>query len=800
MLNITSREEFIDLRKQVIAKDFKRMNDRQREAVFTADGPVLILAGAGSGKTTVVVNRIANLIKYGKAWDSTFVPDEVTENDVLNMRAYLADEEKLSPETAKHISVSACLPWKIMAITFTNKAAGELKERLCNMLGEDDGNEIWASTFHSSCARILRRDADRLGYTSHFTIYDSDDCKRMMKACMKQLDISDKAFPVKSVINEISHAKDSLIDVDEFKSDAGDDYRLKKIGLCYELYQRKLREADAMDFDDLIVNTVKLFEENPDILEYYQNRFRYLMVDEYQDTNHAQYRFVKLLAEKSQNICVVGDDDQSIYKFRGATIENIMSFEKTFAGAKVIRLEQNYRSTQNILDAANAIIENNTERKGKNLWTQNGEGDKIVLITAKDEQDEADKVAEEILKGVAEGRKYSDYAILYRMNSQSLSFERMFAKQGIPHRILGGLRFYERAEIKDLLAYLSVINNHDDEIRLRRIINTPKRSIGNASVDNVEEISRQIGESMYEVMRHAEDFPKLSRAAKGLKAFTGMIDELSDMLESEEYKISDVYSAILEKTNYLSYLKTSDPERADDKAENVKELASNIARYEEDGGNLTDFLEEIALITDIDNYDNEADTVVLMTVHSAKGLEFPVVFLPGWEDGVFPGRNSIYNPEELEEERRLAYVAVTRAKQRLFILNAEQRMVFGQTNRNKLSCFAKEIPTELIERRTSREKMTFNNMFSNAAFSTPTEKTNTKAKPFGGGFSAPPKVKPTPAGTYNAGDTVMHKTFGKGLILSVNKMGNDFLLEISFEKVGTKKLMANFARLEKVNG
>ena len=791
------------------------MNPMQREAVFTADGPVLILAGAGSGKTTVVVNRIANLIKYGKAYHSTFVQDDVTDEDVLNMKAYLNDEESLSNDTVKHISVSACLPWKIMAITFTNKAAGELKERLCGMLGEENGNEIWASTFHSSCARMLRRDADRLGYTNHFTIYDSDDTKRLMKECMKALDISDKAFPIKSVISEISHAKDSLISPKEFKEEAGDDYRLKRIAQAYELYQKKLRDADAMDFDDLIVNTVKLFETNPDVLEYYQNRFRYLMVDEYQDTNHAQYRFVKLLAEKNQNICVVGDDDQSIYKFRGATIENIMSFETTFEGAKVIRLEQNYRSTQNILDAANAIIDNNTERKGKNLWTENGEGDKITIFTANDEQDEADKTAEEILKGVAEGRKYSDYAILYRMNSQSLSFERMFAKQGIPHRILGGLRFYERAEIKDMLAYLALINNHDDVIRLRRIINTPKRSIGAASVDNVEEISLQIGETMYEVMHHPEDFPKLSRSAKNLKAFVSLIDELTDMLENEENKLSDVFNAILDKTNYLAYLKTSDPDRADDKIENVKELASNIARYEEDGGSLTDFLEEIALITDIDNYDEEADSVVLMTVHSAKGLEFPVVFLPGWEDGVFPGTSAIYNESELEEERRLAYVAVTRAKEKLFISNATQRMIFGQTKRNKLSRFAQEIPTELVDRRQP-QRMSFNSMFG-GGFSTPAQGTSTtstnsfgtsfssgasipqtkSAKPLGGGFSAPPKAVPTAPGTYNAGDTVHHKAFGQGVVLSVTKMGNDFLLEIAFEKVGTKKLMANFARLTK---
>ena len=807
MLTNTSNQEFLDLRRRVLEKEFNRMNPMQRSAVFTSDGPVLILAGAGSGKTTVVVNRIAYLIRYGKAYDSAFVPAEVTEEDVSAMKAYLNGAEL--PETTKeNISVSACQPWKILAITFTNKAAGELKERLCNMLGED-GNDIWASTFHSTCARILRRDGERLGYSNHFAIYDTDDMRRLMKDVLKQLDISEKNFPIKSVLSEISRAKDTLTSVEDFMSGAGNDFRLKQVARAYELYQKRLKDSDAMDFDDLIVNTVRLFQECPDVLEYYQNRFRYLMVDEYQDTNHAQYMFVRLLAEKSRNICVVGDDDQSIYKFRGATIENILSFEKTFSNAKVIRLEQNYRSTQNILDAANAVIENNTERKGKNLWTDNGAGDKVIIHTAENELDEADKVADYILKMVAEGRKYSDFAVLYRMNSQSLSFERTFAKQGIPHRILGGLRFYERAEIKDMLAYLNVINNPDDEIRLRRIINRPARGIGDRTIETAIEIGQQIGENLFTVISHSEDFPALSRASKKLSAFSAMMKKFIGMTEDETITINDLYNTIIEDTEYRAFLRADDPEKADDKIENIEELSSNIQRYEEEGGSLTEFLEEISLITDIDNYDSDADTVVLMTVHSAKGLEFPVVFLPGWEENVFPGASVMYNPAEVEEERRLAYVAITRAKEKLFITNAESRMIFGMTNRNRISRFCEEIPSDLTDRVWSRRRMpqsqnkfsSFGSSYSAGGSyqSTPAQANKFNRAPAAvGGFTATPKAAPNPAGSFKVGDTVVHKVFGQGLVLVARQMGGDTYLEVAFDKVGTKKIFANYAKMTKV--
>lgn len=600
----------------------KKMNPRQLEAVLHTEGPLLILAGAGSGKTTVLINRIA----------------------------YIIDQ-------------SLAKPWQILAITFTNKAAGELKERLTAMLG-DTGGDVWAATFHSTCARILRRDGDRIGYSSHFTVYDTDDSKRLVKDCQKALNIDDKMISHKSILSEISHAKDSMLSPADYQAAAGSDFRLAKIGAVYELYQKRLREADAMDFDDLLGNTVELFRQCPDVLEYYQNRFRYIMVDEYQDTNQVQYEFVRLLAGKSKNLCVVGDDDQSIYKFRGATIENIMSFEKSYPNAKVIRLEQNYRSTKNILNAANAVISNNEERKGKTLWTENPEGDKIQIHTSSNEQDEAGFVATTILEQVAKGRKYSDFAVLYRMNSQSNILEKVFVKSGIPYRIIGGHRFYERREIRDMIAYLSVINNPSDEIRLRRIVNQPKRSIGDKTIATASEIAGALGESLLEVLGRADEFDSLRRASVKLKAFYDMMQELIDANDDESVSLHELYELILEKTGYIEALR-GEKEEAETRIENINELASNLLKFQEENGEeatLSAFLEEVSLMTDIDNYDETADTVVMMTMHSAKGLEFPVVFLPGFEEGIFPGLQAIYDPNEIQEERRLCYVAITRRR------------------------------------------------------------------------------------------------------------------------------------------
>ena len=794
------KSEILALRRAVLEKDFARMNDRQKQAVFTVNGPLLILAGAGSGKTTVLINRIANILRYGDAYNSTYLHDDLDENDIAACKAYIENGTPLTTETQEHLSVSACAPWRIMAITFTNKAAGELKDRLCAMLGET-ANDIWASTFHSTCARILRRDGERIGYSSHFTVYDTDDQRRLMKSILKELDISEKSITPKSILNEISRAKDSLISPAEYALTVGDDFRLKIISRAYTTYQKRLEDADAMDFDDLINKVVELFKKCPDVLEYYQNRFRYLMVDEYQDTNHAQYTFVRMLAEKSGNLCVVGDDDQSIYKFRGATIENILSFENTFQNATVIRLEQNYRSTQNILDAANAVIEHNTERKGKTLWTQNGTGAMIHLHTAENETDEAERITKIILDGVAAGRKFSDYAVLYRMNSQSLTFERNFAKSGVPHRIIGGTRFYERREIREMIAYLSVINNPSDEMRLRRIINTPKRSIGDRSVEVAAQIGQQTGETLFEVVSHAKGYPALSRAANKMTLFAAQMQGLIELNNDEKVTLGELYDELVERIDYLNFLKTDDPESAEDRAANVQELASNLRRFEEENpeGTLSDFLEEVSLITDIDNYDNNADSVVLMTVHSAKGLEFPVVFLPGMEENIFPGMASVYVPSEVEEERRLAYVAITRAKEELYIFHAESRMIFGMTNRNRVSRFVEEIPETLVEHTRSRDYSARPVSMPNFGGAKPFgEAPKTKSVAEAGGFTPKPRVKPAPAGTYRVGDTVLHKAFGTGLIVSATPMANDTLLEVAFDKVGTKKLFANFARLTKV--
>lgn len=770
------------------------MNERQREAVFHTEGPLLILAGAGSGKTTVLVNRIANLIRYGSAYHS----DEdrfLTEQDALAMQAYLDGAASLPEETRSHMAVHACRPWQVLAITFTNKAAGELKNRLSSMLGEQ-GGEIWASTFHSACARFLRQFGDRLGYTSHFTIYDTDDSKRLMKDCQRILKIEDKVLSHKAILGEISRAKDNLVTPDEFITAAGRDNRLALIGQAYKLYQQGLAKADAMDFDDLIANTVRLLQNCPDVLEYFQNKFRYIMVDEYQDTNHAQYLLVKLLAERSGNLCVVGDDDQSIYKFRGATIENILSFEKTFPNARTIRLEQNYRSTQTILDAANAVIANNVERKGKTLWTENPQGKPISVYTAINEMGEAEYITKQILEEAAT-RKFSDFAVLYRMNSQSSTLERCFVKSGVPYRMLGGLRFYERKEIRDMIAYLCVINNPGDEIRLRRIINQPKRQIGEKTIAQAAEIAAGLGESLFEVISHADEFDALKRSSAKLLQFADLINEL--IQASSTLNLGDLYELLLEKTNYSQYLRETEEETAQDRIDNINELLSNLRQYEQDNGEeatLSGFLEEISLMTDVDNLDESVDAVVMMTMHSAKGLEFPCVFLPGFEEGIFPGMQAIYNPPEIEEERRLAYVAITRAKEELTIVNAETRMIFGSTNRNKPSRFCMEIPEELVDRHRAREwKKPEPGTVLPVSYRETRAVSMQAARNFGPAAAARPE-KPSVA--LRPGDAVMHKTFGQGMILSASPMGNDVLLEIAFERVGTKKLMANFARLQKL--
>ena len=742
------------------------LNEMQQLAVDTTEGPLLILAGAGSGKTTVLVNRVEHII-------------------------------------SSHLAT----PWQVLAITFTNKAAGELRERLVSAIGEE-ANDIWAYTFHSCCSRILRRFGEKIGYTNHFTIYDTDDSRRVMKQCQKQLGIEDKLINHKSILAEISRAKDSLISPEEYKQTAQNDFRKSKIAECYELYQAQLKKSDAMDFDDIIFNTVKLLEENEDVRNLYQTQFKYVMVDEYQDTNHAQYVLTSLLADKYKNICVVGDDDQSIYRFRGATIENILSFENHYKGAKVIRLEENYRSTQNILDGANAVISHNKNRKGKTLFTRSGSGDKIVYKTVMSESEESQYIIDEIVKNVNNGMKYSDHAILYRMNAQSRNLEVMLTKSGISHRIIGGHRFFDRKEIKDIVSYLAVINNPSDNVRLQRIINVPKRAIGDTMFANVLEIRAGLGMSAFEVCGRADEFQKTSRSASKLMNFTKMIRDFQECIENG-MGLNDLLQEVLDVTKYLDYLQ-EEPETYEDRVNNIKELSSMFIKYEEESedANLSEFLEDVALISDIDSYNEDEDAVVLMTLHSAKGLEFPVVFIPGMEEGIFPGNQSMFSEEDLEEERRLAYVGITRAKKKLYLISSQQRMLYGQTSRNMPSRFLREIPSSVIDdqsvvARRSTGFTTPRTAYANASRNELGHSSHNKigsytqssssAHKFGQAGNAAQKNNID----FKVGDTVCHKSFGTGTVLTVTPMGGDMLLEVAFDKAGTKKMMANYARLEK---
>ena len=781
-------QEFLSLRKKIIERDFKSLNSMQKKAVLSTEGPLLVLAGAGSGKTTVLVNRIANLIKYGKAYYSneyTYLPDS---GELSIMQAY-ADGLIDDLSGMEHLlSVDAAKPWEILAITFTNKAAGELKERLEKMLGEQ-ALDIWASTFHSSCVRILRRNAYYIGYTSNFTIYDTDDSKRVIKDCIKQLGFSESNIQPKTVLGEISRAKDYLISPSEYIKENYLDFRKRNIGSVYEAYQNRLKSADAMDFDDIIVNTVRLLQNNPEVLEYYQRKFKYIMVDEYQDTNHAQYLLTSLLAGGYKNICVVGDDDQSIYKFRGATIENILSFENQYKNASVIRLEQNYRSTQNILDAANKVISNNENRKGKNLWTDNGKGSLIVYHSSESDRDEGIFVAERILDGIKKGSKYSDFAVLYRMNSQSNLVEQSLVRMGIPYRLIGGHKFYDRKEIKDALAYLSVIANPNDSVRLQRIINVPKRGIGDTSVTAAQEIADGLGMGLFEVIKSADQFPRLSRCAKKMTEFAAMIESFID--DSETTELSELLKRILNVSGYMASL-SLEPETKEDRIANLDELANNLFRFskENEEASLNDFLQEVTLMTDIDNYNADAESVVLMTIHSAKGLEFPNVFLIGMEESIFPSdMSSMAGQSEIEEERRLAYVGITRAKKMLYLTRARTRMLFGQTRFNQPSRFLKEIPEILLEKSGGEIVRSFSSSTTSAP------RTQTPSR----GFTTAPTHSASSVNTtqFNVGDTVEHKTYGEGVVISAKPMGNDTLLEIAFSNSGTKKIMANFAKVEK---
>ncbi len=794
------REAYLNEKRALFDLYYSQLNDRQREAVYCVNGPLLILAGAGSGKTTVLVNRIAHIIRYGNAYRDETVPGNVTEETLRSMR----EAEKLPRaqlgEYLCRFAVDPPAPWQVMDIIFTNKAAREIKSRIAAIFGEDseEAYEIRSGTFHSVCVQFLRRYGDQIGYDRSFTICDTDDSKKQITLCMKQLGIDDKMLPVKTVQNAISRAKDRLIGPEEYESKNGRDVKYRQIGQIYRLYAEKLKSQNLLDFDDIIMQTVRLLTEREDVRLLLQNRYRYVCVDEYQDTNGAQLELTLLLSGKYRNIMVVGDDDQSIYKFRGAVIENILNFDKNYDNTSVIRLEENYRSTKTILDAANGVISHNESRLGKTLWTAGDEGEKILIKNLGNQNDEARFIAESVAKGVADGGSYRDYAVLYRMNSQSRSIEQAFAKSGIPYRVLGGMRFFERMEIKDLIAYLALINNPNDDLRLRRIINTPRRGIGDKSVQAAEALAYEEGCPLLEFLRRVKRYPAISAAtANQMVSFVYMMDHFRELAQTAS--VPELIELVAEESGYYKMLaEMTDISERDERMNNIGELVSAARAYEEqtDEPSLVGFLEEIALVSDADKYDETADAVVMMTVHSAKGLEFPEVFLPGMEENIFPSFQTLLNPEEIEEERRLAYVAITRAKKRVTITHVRDRMMNGRSSSNPLSRFASEIPPELCDReeelpddaelrqlRQRPAKMKPINYFVNET-----------SKP----APALEKRKSGTGETFEVGDTVKHMTFGVGIVLSVRPMGGDTLYEIAFDKVGTKKLMATYARLTKL--
>ena len=787
-------KRFLAARRKYIAGQFANLNPMQQEAVLTTDGPLLLLAGAGSGKTTVLIHRIANLIRFGSGSDSCFVPDTVTEEDVEFLENLPQQPTDFDCHRADYLCAQdPAVPWSIIAITFTNKAANELKERLSSMLGPE-AQSIWAMTFHSACCRILRRDIERLGYGSSFTIYDTTDSERVMKDIIKDMGLDDKTFPAKYVLSIISREKDKMVTADDLleRAENQGDLKYLHIGRAYKKYQTRLKENNALDFDDIILLTVRLLQENDDIREYYQRKFRYVLVDEYQDTNHLQYLLTSLLAGGYENICVVGDDDQSIYRFRGATIENILDFEKQYRGARTIRLEQNYRSTQAILNAANAVIAHNLGRKGKRLWTSNDAGKPITVYEANDEGGEANFVAGQIISG-SKGKNFKDYAILYRTNAQSNALEYAMKRNGIPYRIIGGTRFFDRAEIKDMLAYLCVINNRNDDLRLRRIINNPPRGLGPKALETAQRLADAEQAPLYRVISDPHSYAPLEKPAAKMLQFASLIEGLDALLE-DGMSLPDFYEEVMARTGYADMLKAKDTEENITRLENIRELKSSILSYVENADipTLAGFLEEIALYTDIEQYNEGDDAVVMMTMHSSKGLEFPHVFLVGFEDGLFPGMRTIGDREEMEEERRLCYVAITRAKQTLTISHARQRMLYGRTSAAMPSRFLKELPEEeIVKKGLTAPRASY--LDSSFGSWTPPAQTYAKKSIPTNYSSAVSSAQKTAYLELNKGDMIQHAAFGRGMVLSVMKMGGDALLEIAFDQIGTKKLMAKTA-------
>ena len=814
------KERYRRARRAVIARRYARMNTQQREAVLATEGPLLVLAGAGSGKTTVLINRVDNLLTFGRGSDTDEVPPMATEEDLRFLETFPAQPTPEDWRRARQLcAVEPAAPWSVIAITFTNKAAGELKERLERMCGPA-ANDIWAATFHSACVRILRRDMERLGggFTNDFTIYDSDDSKRVIKDILKDMSLSDKDFQPRSVLAIISNAKDKDQSPEDFAREArtAHDWRMPRIAEIYAGYDRRLREANALDFDDIILHTVHLLQRDEEVRTHYQRKFRYVLIDEYQDTNHLQYLLARLLAGGRENICVVGDDDQSIYRFRGANIENILSFEEQYAHCRTIRLEQNYRSTQNILDAANGVIRNNTGRKGKTLWTESGPGDKVLVRTVFNESDEANFVAGKIMESYGAGSSWKDSAILYRMNAQSNALEMALKRNGVPYRVYGGMKFFDRAEVKDMLAYLCVINNPSDDLRLRRIINVPARGIGPTTLEKAESLAQRDGRSLYQVISMADSYPELKTAAGKLTAFALLLDELRQT--EETMPLPDFYDLVCEKTKYIRALEEKNDMESRGRIENVQELRSSILGFldsDPENSSLAGFLDTVALYTDLDDTAEDDNCVSLMTMHSAKGLEFPDVYVVGMEEGMFPSGRAAGESEEMEEERRLCYVAMTRARRHLTLTTARQRMLYGRTTNNMPSRFLEEIPSETLEwqgkqeprpaRSDWDEDVSYGSSFTGHTFgqqgraeaSAPRSYRSTAAprRDFSAaaGFTGASAPKGAPLLQLQKGDRISHRTFGEGMVLSLRPMGNDALVEVAFDTAGTKKLMLRTA-------
>ena len=810
---------FIQARHDAIATEYSNLNPCQRQGVLATEGPLLLLAGAGSGKTTVLIHRVANLLRFGRGSDTDEIPIPISEDEVQFLEQYAAAPDAAQRPLMEYLcAVEPARPWEVLAITFTNKAANELKERLGRMLGEEVAVDVWASTFHSACVRILRRDIDRLGFDRSFTIYDSDDSKRVIKDIIKELELEEKSFPPREVQSIISRAKNDMQTPEDFaeQGKAINDWRKIRMGKVYSLYNKKLRDANALDFDDLLWHTVRLLETAGDVREYYQRKFRYILIDEYQDTNALQYRLAALLTNQAKNICVVGDDDQSIYRFRGADITNSLSFERQFKGARVIRLEQNYRSTHNILDAANAVIRHNQGRKGKTLWTENGRGELVTVKTTYNESDEANFVLGQIMMYYRRGGNWGDCAVLYRTNAQSNAMEYACKRNGVPYKIYGGLKFFDRAEVKDMLAYLCVINNPTDDLRLRRIINVPARKIGAATVDKAQLIAARYGLTLYDVLCRAEEFPELKSSAAKLKPFTDMIEEMRRRLP--DCPLPEFYDYVCERSGYAPALREKDDVESRGRLENVQELKSSILTYLENAEgtepSLSGFLDEIALYTDLDSRADGDNCVTMMTMHAAKGLEFPQVFVVGMEEGLFPGNRAMGDGAEMEEERRLCYVAMTRAREKLTLTNARQRTLYGRTTPCMPSRFLNEIPEENMEwlskpqpRSESWEERDSDygdrgygsyggyGQRTTGSVVTRREPAEPKAgalRSAAGASKAAPKAA-APRMQIQAGETVEHDAFGRGLVLSVRAMGGDALVEVAFDSVGTKKLMLKMA-------